>query len=151
MAINQYTFFIVPKKGYADHILEFNNKINGDIVEDNKFWENERVACDLFEKLENLLPKNTSWDEDLIILGKLESTCLKIFCNSSIISVTLRVDFTLDYEKLLSEIIDICIFHELLILDENLSPAILNTVTIRNIIQASYQYRLYYSFLDLKE
>jgi len=148
MAINQYTFFIVPKNGYEENIIEFNSKSTRDLVEDNIFWENENVSCNLFDTLKYLLPNSKSWDNSLIIFGIEDSTCLKIFCNSSILSVSLRIDFTVNYNNVINEIIDFCIIKELLILDENLTPVNLNSVTICNIIQTSTQYKMYYSFLE---
>ena len=141
MAIWQYNFFIIPNLGTQEF------KILNDEFDDSLFWKEVNTNCSFFEKIEVLLKKSSSWHENLTIYGNLESNCLEVLCEGKyIISVTLRIDFTTNYEILVREILNFFILHGLVMLDEQLNIVSLNFEIIKNIITNSNQFNKYISF-----
>ena len=114
------------------------------LFDDEKYWPNANLPCNIFSEVEAILPKGKSWSENLIVYGDIESTSLEVLCkNGIVLSVGLRIDFTTDYEPVLRMLIEYFINQQLILLDQELHPVALNFETVRHIIESSTQVSTY--------
>lgn len=139
MAIWQYTFELIPKDDLE--IIGLGN-YKGEVDYNNiRFWRNGDYEVGYFDTLTGLLSKGKSWSNDIVLYGNEEKTCIKFLIEDDKISeVVIRIDFREDYSKLLSEIIEFCGLHALLLLDEEHNVLPLNQTSIISLIKNSIQY-----------
>ncbi len=140
MALWQYTFHLLPKQGVE--ILNPNlifNQIDGDF-DDEPYWKISTTNKGFFLPIAQILPKGNSWSKNIQIYGSDDSNCLEVFFEGDyVLSVSLRIDFTSNYESLLVEIIEFLLFNSLVILDENLIVLPLNVEGVKGVINNSAQ------------
>ena len=142
MALWQVGFFILPK-GSLKHGGKL-DKSEEHTFDDAPFWESLNIDYSFFDPIKRFLPEGKSWSKNVILYGEENSHRLEVlFENSIIISVSFRIDFTSDYEQILNEIIEFCIFNGLIILDEDLNILPLNFQSVKSIIENSPQVKKY--------
>ncbi|MBK8624879.1 MAG: hypothetical protein IPN86_04775 [Saprospiraceae bacterium] len=142
MALWQYTFQILPKKSFSTLRRDDENTL----FDDEPYWKYEPINKNYFEGVGQLLIKGKSWSKEIDLFGNEKSNCLEILFDTptyNIKSVSLRIDFTSEYELVLRGIIDFCIYKELIILDEELQTIPLNYESISCIINNSPQFKRY--------
>lgn len=146
MAIWQYRFRILPKEYESEmrsgYILEGGDF---DLVEEY-LWAMYAYKKDEFKEFSALLCKNKSWCDEIDLYGEQDSNCLEVLYdgNSNIVlSVSLRIDFRIDYDFILKGVIEFCILHGLIIIDEDKSILQLNFETIRGCVEDSPQVKKY--------
>ena len=68
-----------------------------------ELWEHANIHKEDFMQVNSFLPKTKSWSEYLDIYGNTDSNCLEVFFDreNRITSVSLRIDFRNDYNKIL--------------------------------------------------
>jgi hypothetical protein len=149
MALNQYTFIVIPKVSFDNSFSELRLKKEGDFFDDSFFWAEEQVECIFFDRISLVLPMGESWSNDLVVFGDIKSNCFKVLCNhNKVISVSFRIDFTTNYSRLLSEVVEFCITNALLIIDEDMNIIPHNSLSIQEVINNSRQFKLYYQLKD---
>jgi hypothetical protein len=146
MALWQYTFQILPKKSFS--VLKRDKQLfdGNNLFDDEQYWKYEPINKNYFEGVGQLLMKGKSWSKEINLFGSEKSNCLEILFDvqtGNIKSVSLRIDFTSEFELVLRGIIDFCIYKELIILDEELQMAPLNFESISYIINNSHQFKRY--------
>lgn len=148
MALWQYTFHVLPGESVALSPL-LNFKEDQDGFDDEPFWRYSRLERSFFYKIDNILPKRKSWSSEIDLYGNPESNCFEVlFEENYVSSVSFRIDFTNNYEKVLIDLIEFCILHSLIILNEELEVAPLNFELIKKIIENSSQVKKYNKLLD---
>jgi len=151
MALWQYTFQILPKKSFSTSKKDLNLFDENNLFDDELYWKYESINKCYFEGVEQLLKKGKSWSQEINLYGSEKSNCLEIFFDtqtSNIKSVSLRIDFTSEFELVLRGIIDFCIYKELIILDEELQIIPLNYESISSIINNSPQFKRYHELQE---
>lgn len=144
MALWQYSFFVLPKSA-QQHQFHVENIDEGfSLFDDADYWQALQISCNEFSGIQGFLPRGRTWSEKLTVFGHLESTCLQVFCEDNVVlSVTLRIDFTSQYEPILRQLIVYFIRHEFILLDEELKFVPLNFETIKQRIESSGQVSTY--------
>lgn len=143
MALWQYNFFILPRHSVL------NNKFTpeydeNDLFEDDIYWSEVSIQVSLFDDIEKKIPRGKSWSNDLLVLGDLESNCLEVYSEESEVrSVSIRVDFTSDYEGFLRLIVEFVILKDLVLLSEEKDLLKPNYVLMKNKVESSLQFRKY--------
>lgn len=151
MAIWQYTFYVVPKESFEIISNNTNFKNDENEFDDAPYWIINPVSRKYFFPVSKILKKRQSWSSQIDLYGNEESTCFNVFFeNNHAISVFFRIDFTSNYEKTLSQILEFCILSGLVVLDENLSVIPLNMEQVKNVIDNSPQLKKYNEFLKNK-
>lgn len=142
MALWQIGFFVLPKESIK-HIDSF--KVSDEhTFDDAPYWNTKRISPSLFNPIGFFLPQSKSWAEYLTMYGDENSNRFEIVSENDIVeSVSFRIDFTSDYEKILNEIIEFCILNGLIILDEDLNLVPLNNEQVQSIIRNSPQVKRY--------
>lgn len=146
MALWQYTFQILPQKSFRALKGELNLFDQNNLFDDEPYWKYESINKNYFEGVKQFLMKGKSWSQEINLYGSEKSNCLEIFFDqqtSNIKSVSLRIDFTSEFELVLRGIIDFCIYKELIILNEELQITPLNYESIISIINNSSQFKRY--------
>jgi hypothetical protein len=143
MALWQISFFVIPNEG-----IESNSafkRSNEGLFDDSKFWSQLAIHPNIFEPIENFLPKlNKSWGKYLTIYGSEDGNRLEVISERGCVeSVSFRVDFTSNYEDILAELIEFFIFKSMIVLDQNLNVVPLNLESFKNLIQNSEQANVY--------
>ena len=139
MALWQYTFTIIPQQ----YILK---DISNEEFEDQLFWEYANIHKGDFMQVNSFLPKTKSWSEYLDIYGNIDSNCLEVFFDrkNRVTSVSLRIDFRSDYNKILYQLLSILGQKDYTLLDEKLQPvSLINNKCLEVIIKQSTQYEKY--------
>ncbi|AVM49696.1 hypothetical protein [Capnocytophaga sp. oral taxon 878] len=139
MALWQYTFTIIPQQ----YILK---DISNEGFEDQLFWEYANIHKEDFMQVNSFLPKTKSWSEYLDIYGNIDSNCLEVFFDreNRVTSVSLRIDFRSDYNKILYQLLSILDEKDYTLLDEKLQPvSLINNKCLEVIIKQSTQYEKY--------
>ena len=150
MALWQYSLFVIPKfNDTIDNLSDF--KDEDGLLDDEGLWQKSNVSTSFFNNINKILPLGKSWSENLIVYGDLETNCFEIYHKNDLVaSASFRIDFTSDYEYILYSILDFVQLNDLQILDEELNIIKTNTVSIKNLIENSRQYKLYHKLLDVK-
>jgi hypothetical protein len=142
MALWQVGFFLLPKDS-----IEFINSFkvsNEHTFDDASYWEVLKLPPIFFDTINDILPKGKSWSKNILLYGEENSNRLEIyFENDIIVSVSLRIDYTSDYENILYEIIEFCILNGLIILDEGLNLVPLNFELANSSIKNAPQVKKY--------
>lgn len=146
MALWQYTFQILPKESYS--ILKDNIALSFDdaLFDDEPYWKYILINKNHFDAIDKTLPRRKAWSKEIDLYGNLESTCLEVFYNTqtkNVCSAFFRIDFTIDFEMILKELIEFLIFQGFVILDENFQLATLNYEKVKSIIDNSKQAKRY--------
>lgn len=146
MALWQYTFQILPKKSFSVLKSDIQLFDENNLFDDEPYWKYEPFNKNYFEGVEKLLMKGKSWSKEIYLLGSENSNCLEVLFDiqtDNVKSVSLRIDFTSEFEMILRGFIDFCIYNELIILDEALQIVSLNYESIIHIINNSPQFKRY--------
>jgi len=86
---------------------------------------------------------------DLLIFGNLESNCFEIYSENNLVqSVSFRINFTINYETILNQIVGFCILKGLMILDESLNIVPLNVEIVKSVILNAPQVKRYNQLLN---
>lgn len=145
MAIWQYTFQVLPKESINTLTNDsfFNSADEG--FDDELLWKQYPLKKGFFNKINSILKKTKSWSSDIDLYGNQESNCFEVLSDSegNAISVSFRIDFTSNYEFILSHVIEFCGLNGLLILDEGLNIVPWNYEQVKNIIKNSPQVKKY--------
>ncbi len=152
MALWQYTFQILPKESVEVLSSDYHFEKSESGFDDEPYWRLNPVNKIFFHSIQKVLPKNKSWSNEIELYGSQESNCFEVLFNNKdeILSVSFRIDFRSNYEKILSQIVEFCILNSLVILNEDISIVPLNIEQVLNIIEKSPQAKRY-SELSLKE
>jgi len=141
MALYQCTYFIVPKTGNYNLFPGLNLDTFKDDVffEDHYFWdESELNISKMLEYLEGEIDEGESWSDDLKIYGDNDHNCINVLIeDNKISSISLRLDFTLDYSLFLHKAIDFCKIFKFLIVDSDLNILNLDFYEIKKNIETS--------------
>lgn len=145
MAIWQYTFQVLPKKGVNTIAENFFVHCTDEGFDDEFYWKKYPHKKNLFNSIDSILKKTKSWSVDIDLYGNQESNCFEIISNNegNVISVSFRVDFTSHYESILSHIIEFCLLNGLVFLDEGLNIVPLNYEQVQGVIRNSSQLKIY--------
>lgn len=144
MALWQYHCHIVPNVDLLSERLKV-LKNEEDLFEDDILWNEYSAPKSLFNPIDNLLKRNQSWSKDIDLYGHQERTCIEVFgARETIESVSVRIDFTGDYAKLLEEVIEFCIYKRLAILNDQYAILPMNVLSIKLLIESSDQHRKLY-------
>jgi hypothetical protein len=146
MALWQYSFQILPQKSFR--ILNKNSEFfdENNLFDDELYWMYEPINKVYFEGIGQILAKGKSWSKEISLFGDEKSNCLEILFDTqtnNIRSVSLRIDFTSEFEVILRGIVDFCIYNELVLLDEELLAIPLNYESIVCVINSSSQFKKY--------
>lgn len=142
MALWQVGFFVLPNEslGPGDK-FELSDEHSFD---DAPFWRSEKVNPNFFDPINRILPRAKSWGDYLILYGNENSNRFEVvFENCIVESVSFRIDFTSNYESVLSELIEFFILNGLIVLDESLNLLPLNFEAIKSGIENSHQVKKY--------
>lgn len=143
MAIWQYRFTVIPKDSISSDSFEPHYDAEG-LFEDDIYWSNFPTSVSLFQEFEKVLPKGKSWSKDLLLFGSQESNCLEVYVeDENVTSVSLRVDFSNNYEAFLRSAIEFVYLKGLLLLGEGNDILETNYLSIKEIIENSQQYTRY--------
>ena len=144
MALWQYSFFILPKPILQTQFVFKHEEEGFGVFDDEPYWLNAKVPCNIFLDIESFLPKGETWSEKLTVYGNIDSNCLEVFCQNGVVSsASLRIDFTTNYEPLLRTLIEYFISQGFILLDEELHPVALNYESAKHIIESSTQVSTY--------
>lgn len=118
MALWQIFFYILPDT--TDTCVSFCKTIDFD---DSVFWKKLNIKKDFFMFLKNILPLNKSWTSSIDLYGHQESNCIEVMGDElgNVESVSFRIDFTSEYDKILDYIIKFCKNNNFYILDSELN------------------------------
>ena len=144
MAIWQYTFHILPKESTK----QFNIKEG---IENDLFWKITPIQKTLFNEVDLVLTLNKSWSDEIDLYGSVESNCLEVAfykTDNTIISASLRIDFTSNYEAILNSLIQFFILKGLIIVNEEFNLTPLNYEVIKTTIETSPQFIKYNKLLS---
>lgn len=149
MAIWQYTFHVLPKEtvNTLAEVFFFNHTDEG--FDDEFYWKKYAIKKNFFSEINSILKKNKSWSNDIDLYGNQESNCFEVLSDNedNILSVSFRIDFTNNYEEILSQILEFCILNGLIVLDENLSVVPLNMEQVKYVIDNSPKVSMYRKLL----
>ncbi|WP_257667158.1 hypothetical protein [Parapedobacter tibetensis] len=145
MAIWQYIFQVLPKESVSTLASDsfFNRTDEG--FDDELFWKKYPLKKGFFNKINSTLKKTKSWSNDIDLYGNQESNCFEVLSDNegNVLSVSFRIDFTSNYELILSHIIEFCGLNGLVILDEGLNIVPWNYEQVQSIIRTSPQVKKY--------
>jgi len=150
MALWQYTFYILPKESVQNLSSDFQFIKDDDGFDDAYYWKHQQIDKSFFNDITNVLPKGRSWSKNIDLYGNQESNCVEVLSKmNQIISVSMRIDFTSNYENILMQLIEFFISNGLLIIDEELNLLPNNLLTIQERINSSPQYEKYKKLSNL--
>ena len=104
MAIWQYTFFIIPNNNLP--LDNFSPIIDEEgLFNDNVYWSNKETHISFFEEIGNIIPKNKSWSQQIVLFGKENTNCIEVFNeNEYIYIVLLNMLHRKDYSFILNRL-----------------------------------------------
>jgi hypothetical protein len=146
MALWQYTFQVITKESFEFLHKDFIPSFGDYGFDDEPYWRLKLIDKSYFERIDTIIEKNKSWSNEVDLYGYQESNCFEVFFEvetNVVISVSFRIDFTSDYEQVLSSIIEFCILKGLIVLDEKLKVVPLNLELSKSIIENSPQVKKY--------
>jgi hypothetical protein len=147
MAIWQISFFITPESGISWHLMAKINEEN--LFDDSDTWLKEQISPNFFESIDAILPKSISWCNKISLFGAENGNRLEVLENDQIVeSVSLRIDFTSDYEDVLRQIIEFCALNGLRIVSSNFEILPLNFEAINYVIRNAPQVKKYVELLN---
>ena len=141
MALWQYQFNLIPKCANGPAYLE---KDADGMFDDSEFWIKTKIPCSTFDPIGKILPRSQSWSKNIILYGSTESNCFEALCKNGIaVSVSFRINFTTKYHEILKSLVDFCIAHNMIIMDEDLKKINLDFNSVNQIIINAPQVRRY--------
>jgi hypothetical protein len=150
MALWQYMFHVFPNTAKNILFLQHFEKDEDGYYDDSIFWVEYRITQDFFTGVEKILPLTASWSKNKTQFGDLKSNCFEILWEGGItVSVSFRINYTINYEDILRKFLEFFILRGLGILDENFSVVPLNFEAIKNIIESSEQVKKYNNLSNL--
>ena len=145
MAIWQYTFEIIPRQSLVK--MGLTDFLTDDDYEKYNFWENINDGIEFFSSLIVEMGISEILNDDIVIYGNEDSTCIKIFFeNYKITGVIVRIDIRYNYSLIVNSIVKFCTSNELIILDD-LKILDLNAELISQRIENSNQIAMYKKLL----
>lgn len=142
MAIWQYTFHLLPKQCLKDGASPLLNDDNG--VDYSPFWKLFPTTRAAFNGVSAFLKTNKSWSNSIDQYGDIDSNCVEVyFENEMVESVSFRLNYTINYEYVLTEMFDFCVRGEFVLIDEDLELVVFNLESIDAIIRQSSQLKVY--------
>lgn len=146
MALWQIGFFVLPKES-IEYIDSF--KVSEEhTFDDAPYWEAKQISPSLFNPIGLFLPQGKSWAPYLTMYGDENSNRFAVISENDIVeSVSFRIDFTSDYEKIVNEIIEFCILNGLIIIDEELNLVPLHFESVNSSIKHAPQVKKYNDLL----
>ena len=143
MAIWQYTFFVFPNESLINNENNYSLFMTEDGFDSEPFWRIHQYTLKDFEPIGLILPLGKSWCKDLTVYGNLDSNCFTVMCSDGIvISASFRINYTIDYESILNQIIEFCILNGFVLMDQEQNIVKMNTLTINQIIFNSPQLKM---------
>ncbi|EAY24871.1 hypothetical protein [Microscilla marina] len=143
MAIWQYNFIVVPRKYLINSEVKVSFDKDG-FLDDETYWLNDKVNCDLFGEISTVLPKAKPWHKDLTLFGRQDSNCFEVYSEYGLVeSVSFRIDFTTLYKDILDFILEFLRLHDFLIIDEQGYSSSLDSSEIKMLIENSKQFHKY--------
>jgi hypothetical protein len=145
MAVWQYTFQVLPRESVNTFAEDFFFNRKDEVFDDEPYWKKYPLKKNFFSKIDSILKKAKSWSNDINLYGNQESNCFEVLSDSEdyVLSVSFRIDFTSNYESVLSYIIEFCSLKGLIILDEELNVVSLNYEQVQSVIRNSPQLKWY--------
>lgn len=144
MAIWQYRMILLPKESLVKHLGELHEKVNDKDYNRIDFWAGTKYSSSIFSYFDQILPKNKSWSDEIILYGDTNSNCIEIVEeNDSISEAIIRIDFRTEYSLALNAVLEFCILNSLILLDNNLRIMDLNETNINVQIFNSKEYKKY--------
>jgi hypothetical protein len=144
MALWQYTFYVLPKESIQKLSPDLHFVTDNDGFDDAPFWLDQQIDKSFFSAIAKILPKGISWSNNIDLYGDQESNCVEVLSKVNlVVSVSLRIDFTSNYQNILIQLIEFFIFNGLVIIDEELNLLPNNLLTIEEKINTSLQYKKY--------
>lgn len=155
MALWQYTFQVLTKDSYEFLCKDFLQTLGDDNDDFNfdPFWQYRLIHKSYFEEISTFLKKGKSWSNNIDLYGNQESNCFEVLFDietNIVESVSFRIDYTHEFEDLLIHLIEFCLLKGLVVLDENLNVALLNTEVLKSIIENAPQVKKYNMLLNGK-
>ncbi|MBA9073221.1 hypothetical protein GGR22_001347 [Flavobacterium gossypii] len=149
MAIWQYTFQILPKESLSTLSADSYFGISENLFDDESYWKLYLIKRNFFHAIQKILPKNKSWSSEIDLYGHQESNCFEVISDNegNVISVSFRIDFTTNYESILSNILEFCGLNGLVILDERIKIVPWNYEQAQSVIMTSPQVKKYNQLL----
>lgn len=148
MAIWQYKFIVLPKSSISANDLKLEVSDDG-FYKDDLYWSKSPTSVFFFADINKIMPEGESWSNDLLIFGNLESNCFEIYSENNLVqSVSFRINFTINYETILNQIVEFCILKGLIILDESLNIVPLNVEIVKSVILNAPQVKRYNQLLN---
>lgn len=149
MALHQYEFYLVERESLED-LSAANQFIEGESFNDEPYWIYSRKSKSLFWEVDNILPKNKSWCDEIDLYGIQDGNCLEVAFDTTgyITSASFRIDFRNRYEKILGELLAFCFLKDLAIIDaQDLIDLIPDPHLIYNIVKSSKRWKTYHDLI----
>ncbi len=120
MAIWKYHFNVLPAK-YIQAFTEAQLSTLHDegLHGEDAFWSDSGILRYAFHDIKIILPAHKSWSNNIDQYGNLESNCFEVLYDKSRVeSVSFRIDFTSNFDNILTYIVEFCVKHGLTILGD---------------------------------
>lgn len=143
MAIWQYSFKLIPRRSIKSGLKALQYDENG-CLKDHVYWDKVPTSISFLRGIGQIMLRSNSWSKNLLIFGDLESTCLEIYSEGAYIkSVSFRIDFTSDFEKVLKRMIVFINSKNLVLFDERDNALASNYYVIKHLVEHSEQFYRY--------
>lgn len=120
MAIWQHHMYLLPRQEVESY-FGTPTSIDFEAFNEIDWWKNHRFTLADFESFDSILPRNKSWNENLILFGEESSTCIEILLLEGKISeVSIRIDLRKDNTLFLKRISEFAHFNNCIFWDEGL-------------------------------
>lgn len=148
MAIWQYGFFVLPKAAWKEIGSAGIDKEWG--FDDEKFWKFIPTKPSVFQDISKFLPRGDSWIDNNTVYGNSESNAFEVLEDDGfVVSVSFRIDFTTEYEPILTQIIEFLQQKDFIILSSvDLEEVPLNAFSIELVIKNSRNYRIHHNIVE---
>ena len=144
MALWQYSFQLLPR---STEITEGDTFLNREITANLDFWHNIQTSPLDIAEIQTILPVGKSWNDDLLIFGDSEKSCISFFIEKGfILEAELRVDLRSDFPMFLQRMRDIEFMQKVFLLDESGYVLTINSSLIVSRIFRSEHYNKFKGF-----
>jgi hypothetical protein len=149
MAIWQTTFHLLPKEAWKKQPAKIGTHISE--FDDSVYWIGSGFDHSSFFAIEAFLPKSISWSASIELWGHQQSNLLEVFFEEGAISsVSFRIDYTTDYERIMRGFIEFAVLNGLVILNGWLEEMPYLFESFRSYIEDTDQYKLYHEMIEDK-